>query len=140
MATSLVLTKQALISKLKATVAVTSLLPGGAVEVREAEWNGTNFHYPCVRVHVDEYKRNTPGSACLLFDVIATIYIMADDASSLKTDQIATAIYDLFDTKSYSDLTNTTKFIGIKAKQFGASWNDIGGTWQSSVILTFQVS
>ena len=138
--TSLLLVKQSLILKVKNSTLVTTLLPGGATEIREAEWAGKDFHYPCVRVHVDEFKRNTPGSACLLFDVAATIYVMADDASSMKTDQIAVEIYNLFDTKSYSDLVNTTTVVGSKAKQLGASWNEPGGVWQSSVILTFQVS
>jgi hypothetical protein len=138
--TNLVLVKQALITRLKAESTVTSLLTNGATEVRELEWQGTVFKYPCVRVRVEEFQRHTPGSDCKLFDVSAIVYVFADDATSLKTDLIATAINDVLDTKSFSDVPTTTKFVGIKTKQVGAAWATDGGVWSANVQLTFQVS
>ena len=138
--TTLVSVKQALISRLKAATTVTTQLTNGATEVRELEWQGTTFKYPCVRVRVEEFQRHTPGADCKLFDATAVVVVFADDATSLKADLIATAVNDILDTKSFNDVPTSTKFIGIKTKQIGAAWNMEGGSWQSSVQLQFQVS
>lgn len=135
--TTLVDVKASLITKLKASTSVVALL-NDPLEIRELEWQGTNFSYPNIRVRVTEFVRQIPNADCQLYNVIASIYVFGEDASSLLTDKIASEVFTLLDTKSFS--VGTTKLTGIKAKQFGAAWVEESGTWRSEVELRFQAA
>ena len=56
----------AMISYLKSQSPVTSLL-GGTTEIRESEWQGTDFVYPAVRLSID-WMPSVNG--CGLYDVL----------------------------------------------------------------------
>lgn len=135
--TSLIDMKSALITKLKSFTSVLALL-ADPLEIRELEWQSTKFSYPNIRIRVSEFNRQISNATCNMFDVIAVIHVFGEDASSLLTDKIASEIFNLLDTKSFS--VGTVKFTGIKAKQFGAAWVQESGAWQSIVELRFQAS
>lgn len=139
MSTTLVTVKQSLINKLKGEITVTSLL-ANANEMRELEWQGTKFLYPCVRVRVNSFERQTHGPNCNIFDVDASIYVFAEDASSLKCDIIASEIFTALDLKSFSDPINGVKFSGIRCIHIGADWAEERGNWLSLVQLKCTVS
>lgn len=129
----------ALIAKIKANTTTTALL-ANANEVRELEWVASKFLYPNIRVRVADFERQAPD--CDIFDCLASVFVFADDASSLKTNQIASTVYDLLDTKNFSITVGTqlVRFGKIKAKQLGARWIEGSGVWQSEVTMSFRVS
>jgi hypothetical protein len=129
---TLVDVKKGFIDKLKSSVSVTSLL-SNSNEVREAEWQGVKFLYPNVRVFIEQFKRHTQTVPCSLFDVVAHIYVFADEASSLQTDLIAAEVWKLLDATNF--VSNSIKFSGISAVHIGALWVDEGGTWRSEVLI-----
>lgn len=137
--TTLVDAKKFLVSRIKADTNIQAVLPVARKnDIRELEWQGTDFGYPNIRVAVDTLERHTPGADCKLFDVVARVFVFADDASSRLADVIAASVWTALDTKSIGD-TNV-KLIGIKAKHFGASWVQEAGVWKSEVVLLFQMS
>jgi hypothetical protein len=135
---TLVTVKQAIISRLRSSLLVTALLSSGASEIRELEWQGTDFKYPNVRVRVDEFR--LMGDSNCAYSVAATIYAFAENASSLIADKIGVEVFALFDRRAFTEPATTLKFVAIRATQLGASWVEASGVWQSDVQLTFQVS
>ena len=137
--TTLVDVKRFLISRMKSDTAIVAALPiARKDDIREIEWQGTDFGYPNIRVHVESFERHTPGVECKLFDVAANILVFAEDASSLKADTIASVIWDALDTKTIG--SNSIKLLNIKAKHFGAMWVSEAGLWRSEIVLGFQAS
>lgn len=126
-----------LIAKLKSAPSVTGLL-ANPLDIREVEWQGTNFGYPNIRVRVDEFERHEKSPTCGLFDVAARILIFADDASSMLVNDVGSAIFDLLDTVSFSG--SVAKLQGVHVAQAGAGWAEEGGAWQGSLSLTFRAS
>ena len=139
MSANLVKVKQSLVTYLKGEITVTSLL-ATPVEVREVEWQGTKFLYPCVRIRVDRFERQVHGPNCNIFNVNASVYVFAEDASSLKCDIIASEIFNVLDLKSFSDPINGVKFGGIRCVHIGADWVEERGNWSSVIQLTFIAS
>jgi hypothetical protein len=90
--------QSAWISSLKSKTAITSLL-ANAREIREIEWQGTDFDYPAVRVGLDfmpSIERCGPDDA----DVI--IEVFSDEKSSKKATQIASLIYTTYHGKAFT--------------------------------------
>ena len=79
--------QQALITRLKAATLVTNLLPD-KLDIREVEWQGTDFGYPNIRVRVEKFQRHQMLPECNLFDVEAIIFVFAEDASSMIVNSI----------------------------------------------------
>lgn len=84
--------QSAWIADLKAQPTIVSLLPGGTGdEIREAEWQGTDFDYPNVRVGLDFIPTECgPESADVLIEVFS------DEKSSKDAAHIASIIYELY--------------------------------------------
>jgi len=123
-----------LITKLKAATAVTSLL-GGSTEIRELEWLGDKFVYPNVRVRVETFQRR--DADCDIFNVVANVYVFGEDASSKRTNTIASAIYNLLDRTQLKDSV-VTPVTRIKAVQYGADYIPDSGVWRAEIRLNFQ--
>lgn len=126
----------ALISKLKTTPSITSLLPDPK-EVREIEWVGSVFTYPNIRVRGAEFERKNPD--CDIFIVKMNIFIFGENASSKTCNLIANEVYNLLDRKTITG-SNFKCATRIQAKQFGADYIPESGVWRSEVNLIFQVS
>jgi len=78
--------KEGLVSYLKSKTAITDRLTDGAEEIREVQWQGSDFTYPNVRVRVREL---TPHADCGLGTIACHIYVFSEDASSKEADEIS---------------------------------------------------
>jgi hypothetical protein len=90
--------QSAWISSLKSKTAITSLL-ANAREIREIEWQGTDFDYPAVRVGLDfmpSIERCGPDDAEVIIEVFS------DEKSSKKATQIASLIYTTYHGKAFT--------------------------------------
>ena len=123
-----------IITKLKAAASITSLLTD-VKEIREVEWVGSVFSYPNIRVRVESFDRVTAD--CNIFNVSVNIYVFGENSSSKLTNTIASAIFNLLDTKQLKDSV-VTPVTRIKARQFGADYIPDAGVWRSEVRLNFQ--
>lgn len=77
-----------LVTWLKAQVALTSLLYD-ATEVREDQYQGTVFHYPCVRVALGTQIPIVISEKCDLARLTFSIRAYAEGGSSKAVDTIA---------------------------------------------------
>lgn len=104
-----------LISYLKSKDTITSLVTGTyAVEIREDQWQGTQFTYPAVRVRL---IRNTPtNNAGCRHEFVAGILVFSEEASSRECDQIAGIIGEElhgigFDSNNVAFVTQVTDLV-----------------------------
>jgi hypothetical protein len=129
--------QQAMIEKLKLSTTICGKL-GDPLDIREAEWQGTKFKFPNVRVRVDDFWRHEKNLGCGVFDTVLAIFVFADDASSLLVNDVASDIFDLLDQVSFS--AGSVKFGPCSVKQGGATWIMEGGVWQSVLTVEARVS
>jgi hypothetical protein len=80
------LVQSALVNYLLSRVAVTTIV---GIDVREDEWQGADFRYPCVRVGVDMV---TP-MVCS-YDFNLTIMAFSEEASSRQAAVLCTTLVD----------------------------------------------
>lgn len=102
----------AIVSKLKADAAVAALAGAGA-EIREESWMGTDYTYPCYRVHVTRLAPIGEPGSCedTAFDCDFNVSYRAVNPSSKSTaDGIAAAVGALTGEK-----LDGTDFVGRSA-------------------------
>lgn len=78
-----------LISKLKTISTVTSILGDGVSGIRELQWQGDTFLYPCVRLDLEqnEYVFDEQ-ERCQLYQIEFSLYIFSEERSSKQCSQI----------------------------------------------------
>lgn len=78
-----------LITKLKTITSVTSILPDGVSGIRELQWQGDTFQYPCVRLDLEqnEYVFDEQ-ERCQLYQIEFSLYIFSEERSSKQCSQI----------------------------------------------------
>lgn len=116
----------------KSKTALTSLLSSSA-EIRELEWQGTQFSYPNVRVSVDFYpaRNGCQDRANVFFD------IFSEEKSSNEASTIAGVIYSIYHRKPFSS-TGVNAFSSIVTK-VAKPERDMYG-WKSQVELSVIIS
>lgn len=78
-----------LITKLKGITSVTSLLPDGVGGIKELQWQGDNFQYPCVRLDIEDAGYEFDDQErCNLNFVEFSVYIFSEERSSKQCSQI----------------------------------------------------
>lgn len=78
--------QEAIISKLKADATLIASLATDK-EVREAQWQGITFEYPCVRVALETQTPKFPG--CTLYALTFIVSAMSEQESSKESNTIA---------------------------------------------------
>lgn len=135
--------KQTLIERMKTTLAVTDLLKDvkgvpHPEEIREREWRGTKFTYPCIRVWISNFA--PINSECTQVDCGAEIYVMGENPSSLQIDLIASQVMQLFHGKSFSWTDTGVKIVSPQCRQVGADYTEEGGVWVGVVTMSFKAN
>lgn len=83
----------ALVTTLKANILITTLLSGGADEIREDQWQGTTFTYPAIRV---DLGRQVP-EICDVSRQRINILCFSENASSKEADILAGTVNSSLD-------------------------------------------
>ena len=83
------LVQQDLITKLKTIATVTNVLGDGVSGIKELEWQGDTFKYPCVRLDLEsnEYVFDEQ-ELCQLYSIEFSLYIFSEERSSKQCSQI----------------------------------------------------
>jgi hypothetical protein len=123
--------QQALIARLKLNTVLPTISPTYPEEIREREWRGTKFNYPCTRIRVNTL---TPTENCSRQSMTATVYTFSVLPSSLQCNQISDEIKSYFQASSYS--ISGTQLSGVRAEQIGADWLEEDKAWLSIVNLS----
>ena len=126
--------KQGIIAKLKASSSVTAEL-GAATDIKESQWQGTEFDYPAIRVRINS---NIPvGSADCGAAFTASILVFTEDASSAKCDEIAGIISEvLHDTQFVSAGMN----FGLWRTNLVPAIRRDTRTWRAEVLVSGRVN
>jgi hypothetical protein len=78
-----------LIAKLKTITSVTNLLGDGVSGIKELQWQGDTFTYPCVRLELEEPSYYfDEQEMCTLYEVKFSIYIFSQERSSKQSSVI----------------------------------------------------
>lgn len=92
----------AVVARAKADAALVALLTAGAVEIREAQWQGRDFTYPCVRFEIGPQTPLLKPGPCVWSRVSFSVYAYSEQDSSLQSEQIASALADVFNRKHFA--------------------------------------
>lgn len=117
--------QEAIISKLLANVALTATL-GDEEEVREAQWQGITFVYPCVRVDLGQQVPSISG--CDLYSLPFTVKAFSEKDSSKEANHIAYLVSEALK-KPWSN--GTVRFLMIDQTLVDAVRSD--RTWVAEV-------
>ena len=108
-----VLFTEAWIADLKSRASLTSLLVnGGAEEIREAEWQGTDFQYPNIRVSLDFMP---PIEGCGPIDADVYLEVFSAEKSSKQATIIASKIVELYHKRPF--ISNTIHFSTVAVRK-----------------------
>ena len=126
---------QALIDHLKASTTVLAELPDDN-EIREEEWQGTNFTYPNIRVRITNLGLYEIGAQCLNSPFDAHILVFSEEPFSSQANRIAGIIKTVLHDKSFSQ---NGLLVALRATIIPAIRSD-DRTWRSEVLLRGVIS
>lgn len=128
MALDNVVIRTSLIDRLKSNLAITIVVP--ASEIREYQWQGTDFTYPNIRLHI---TRNEPKNAsCDVAEIEFSVFVFSELDSSIEAERIAGIINSELHARSFS--VGTTRFSLWRTNLVSAIRIDLR-TWRSEVIF-----
>lgn len=104
-------TQASWISYLKSKQQVTSLLQTGSQEIRETSWQGDEFTYPAIRVHVD-YEPSVNG--CGPDDIEVTIDVFSEQKSSKEAAHIAAVLQGILHKHPFTSLGVNFPLVWVK--------------------------
>lgn len=125
----------ALIDYMKSKTTITTAL-GGSTEIRERQWQGTEFDYPAIRVKVGGAVPQQAGE-CDIFDCPISILVFSEEASSSQADDIAGIINTVLHRRSFT--SNNVRFMLWTTRLVEAIREDTR-TWRSEVLIQATVS
>jgi hypothetical protein len=95
--------QQTLIARLKANAALVALLTsGGASEIREDQWQGRDFSYPCVRIDIVRQVPILKVDPCEWSRVEFIAHSFSEKDSSNECVQVASAIRNSLHRKGFA--------------------------------------
>ncbi len=127
--------RSALISYMKTKTAITGAI-GNTTEIRERQWQGTEFEYPCVRVKISSAVPQMAGE-CNIFDCNISIEVFSETAQSSQADDIAGIINTVLHRRSFSH--GGVRFMLWTSRIIEAVREDTR-TWKSEVVIQAMVS
>ena len=119
----------AIVAKLKAATTVTAVV--SSTEIREDQWQGTDFTYPNIRVRM---IKNAPFDAenCSITDFSVGIQVHSEDASSYEADRIAGIINSVLHGHPWSTATlNLT----LRTTNLVPAIRSDSRTWRAEVLM-----
>lgn len=125
--------KAALIAYAKSKPALTAAL-GGSDEIRESQWQGETFDYPCVRVKILD---NVPINDCDMSRVEVSFMVFSEGYSSDESDEIAGIIKDIFINTGF--VSNGIPFTSSITRLISPIRQD-ARTWRTEAIFSMIVS
>jgi len=124
--------KSALLAKMKANATIVALLSASS-DIKENQWQGTDFVYPAVRIYVFP-KGNLPTAAnCDFSTILMGINVFSEQDSSQECDYIAGIIGNELHTQSFTSLA--IKFTNLTVKELNPAIRIDERTWQANIVL-----
>lgn len=123
-----------LITKLKSLTAVTAEVTTS--EIRESQYQGTEFIYPNVRLDLLPTIPSIEG--CSYADISFYVRVFSEGASSQECDRIAGKVAQGLHSVSFTE--NDVYFSGVRVRSIGSALRVSNRVWQANVQVTAIVS
>jgi hypothetical protein len=123
-----------IVAKLKADATVLAQL-SDTNEIRENEWQGTEFSYPNIRVRIISNK--PLDTNCEVANVSLGIQVFSEDASSQQADRIAGIISNVLHDHPFS---SSGLQIALRRTDLVPAIRSNARTWRSEVLMAGIVS
>jgi len=129
-----------IIAKLKASSTITDeLLSPGADEIRQSQWQGREFSYPCVRVFIGTITPMQPD--CNRWEIEFSIGIFSEEASSYQADRISGIIHEVLHSKSFSQTVQSQDLrFSLWTNSIVPAIRRDEKTWRSELLMRATVS
>lgn len=122
----------AIIAKLKGNATIVAELASNA-EIKEDQYQGTEFVYPAVRVQLTSNEPLTQDANCHHTRIGLSILVFAEDDSSLNSDRIAGIIHNELHAQQYT--INAIAISLHTTNLVPAIRSDIR-TWRSQILMS----
>jgi hypothetical protein len=120
----------ALIWRLKNAASVTAVVP--EVEIREDQWQGTEFTYPNVRVALG--VQSPIGDVnCQISIIPVSVMIFTEDTSSMNCDKITSVVNDLLHGSKFSH--GNVRFASILSRGLVGAIRQDERTWRGESLF-----
>lgn len=125
------LVQAALLAKAQATATITTALTDGADGIKELNYMGTDFAYPCVRIALEGQNDISGENVHCPSQVDFSFYIFSEKSSSKEANQIAGKVVSAFRGISFSQ--NTVKFVKIRILENIPAIAQDERTWRAQI-------
>ena len=122
----------AIIAKLKANNTIVALLDSSA-EIKEDQYQGTEYNYPAVRVQLNSNEPLTQDENCPHTRIGVTLLVFTEDDNSLEADRIAGIIHNELHAQQYT--INAIAMSLHTTNLLPAIRSDIR-TWRSQIMMS----
>lgn len=109
---------------------------GSTTEIRERQWQGTEFDYPCIRVKINSIVPQMAGE-CNIFDCSLSILVFSETASSSQADNIAGIINTILHRRSFEQ--GSVKF-NLWTSRLVEAIREDARTWRAELIIQATVN
>lgn len=115
------------VAYLKSKTQLTTLLANSG-QIKETQWQGDEYVYPAVRVHIDYYPSI---NGCGPDDIDVFIDVFSEQKSSKQAAHISAVLQSILQKKPFTQ--NGIQFPMVWVKKVNKPNHDDPGVWQSSL-------
>lgn len=125
------LIQTAILVKSQSITALTASLPSGTASIKEFNWKGVDFQYPCVRIAVEFQGDLDDTNVSCPSQVDFSFYVFSEKPSSKEANQIAGKVVSGFRGLSFSQ--NGIKFVKVRVLENIPAIAEDDRTWRSQI-------
>jgi hypothetical protein len=121
----------AILAKAQTLSTLIALLPDGLQGIRELNWKGSDFAYPCVRIELESQTDSTETNVSCPSNIDFSFYIFSETASSKQANSLAGKIVSGL--RGIGFAQNNIKFVHIKILESIPAIAQDERTWRAQV-------
>ena len=125
------LIQAALLAKAQSVAAITTALAAGADGIKELDYKGTDFSYPCIRIALEGQTDIAGTNTHCPSQVDFSFYVFSEKASSKEANQIAGKVVSAFRGMSFSQ--SGVKFVKIRILENIPAIAQDERTWRAQI-------
>ena len=125
------LIQASILAKAQTLTTLIALLPDGLQGIRELNWKGSDFSYPCVRLALETQMDLDETNVSCPSTVDFSFYVFSETASSKQANSIAGKLVSGFRGIGFSQ--NNIKFVKIKILENIPAIAQDARTWRAQI-------